>query len=382
MIPSQNGGMYIALPENRQMSGHTIAVTDLKSLYPTPLLPTDHEAILASLAENGFTVVNVMGPNTAELRYNEFWDWLEALGSGISRDHPRTWDAQKNWPHHVHGIIKSYGIGQADFIWKCRTEPAIRQVFAKIWNVDEEDLIVSFDGGCMYPSSAISPSPLSAAQTNKTAGVVNQNESTTTINSAYLKPDNTLTLWPHRDQSITNTTLDCVQGCLNLTSNLSDTDGGLIVYPKTHLIDWLARYPHAATQSNPEFFKVSTTDCPPSQSHVLRAPAGCLFLWDSRTIHCNRPPLESPMSHTRCVVYICMTPRARADAGTLGRRIKAYKTWATTGHCPHQLKLNPDKGKFKSKSVVDPEKVLERVRASEVLGIRDKVVRRLVGYNS
>ncbi|KAJ3286855.1 hypothetical protein HK104_008854, partial [Borealophlyctis nickersoniae] len=111
-----------------------IHVNDLQSLTPPVLDPDDWDAVSASLREQGYAVVKVMHEETATERFNEFWDWLEALGSGIDRRDPKTWDKRENWPDSIFGMLSTYGIGQADFVWKCRTNPAVMFVFSKIWN--------------------------------------------------------------------------------------------------------------------------------------------------------------------------------------------------------------------------------------------------------
>ncbi|KAJ3270413.1 hypothetical protein HK104_004922 [Borealophlyctis nickersoniae] len=188
-------------------------------------------------------------------------------------------------------------------------------------------------------------------------------------------------LWPHRDQAPNLQTFACVQGQLNLRSNLHPTDGGLVLYPGTHTIDWGARYPKSTNYSNhyysPPYDEAETS---PSNARVIRSPAGSLIIWDSRLIHCNRPP--SPQSgSTRAVVYICMMPRSLATEATLKERIELHKKHCTTGHWPHELVVNGDGG-FLSGSKVSGKEVMKVVRRREVYGVRDPVVRRLVGYDS
>ena len=52
---------------------------------------------------------------------------------------------QQLWLAHIHGIIKSYGVGHWLSLWLARVHPAIRGLFAALYGT--EDLIVSFDGG-------------------------------------------------------------------------------------------------------------------------------------------------------------------------------------------------------------------------------------------
>ncbi|KAJ3055793.1 hypothetical protein HK097_009176 [Rhizophlyctis rosea] len=399
---------------------HSIALSELQSLTPTPLHPTDTDAIIQSLQSEGYAVVQVMSPETASERLFEFWDWLEGLNPALNRHYPSTWTAA-NWPDQIKGILKNYGIGQAGFVWKCRAEEGIRKCFAGIWGVPEDDLIVSFDGAGMYPvpdtnsigvSAGLLGEPASATTTKeaqptetkeapklvaaeksksrraakrKAASQSSTPTSTLLHQSTSLINDNVLTLWPHRDQHPTHNTLDCVQGVLHLASNLNDTDGGLILYPRSHLLNWPSLPDYSLCKPS-EFFRIppKAKHCQPSEARVIRAPAGCICLWDSRTVHCNRPPQASEGGSTRAVVYICMTPRKFASEDMLRKRVECYKKFGTGNHCPHRLSVNPVGGwMFRSGSSIDAKLVQEKLkREANPAGKDDRIVRRLVGFEA
>lgn len=104
---------------------------------------------------------------------------------------------------------------------------------------------------------------------------------------------------------------------------------------------------------------------------LLKALAGDLILWDSRTLHGGRvgtgrnlssssasstssrkseddteitgsdacaclPPPPSPFNLARLAVTVCMTPRALASAGVLAARQKGFKKGYTFTHWPHE----------------------------------------------
>ena len=47
----------------------------------------------------------------------------------------------------LHGMLVQYwGVGQSQFVWDIRQNPKVAAVFAKLWDVEPEELLVSFDG--------------------------------------------------------------------------------------------------------------------------------------------------------------------------------------------------------------------------------------------
>ena len=44
-----------------------------------------------------------------------------------------------------HSMLSGFGAGQADFMWRARLLPRVRDTFATIWGT--HDLLSSFDGG-------------------------------------------------------------------------------------------------------------------------------------------------------------------------------------------------------------------------------------------
>lgn len=55
------------------------------------------------------------------------WDWLEGLGTGISRNDPATWIAP-HWVPNYKGIINSLEVAHQDFVWRVRKHPRLLQV--------------------------------------------------------------------------------------------------------------------------------------------------------------------------------------------------------------------------------------------------------------
>ena len=50
-----------------------------------------------------------------------------------------------------HSMLMQYwGIGHAPFAWEVRQNPAVIEVFSRLWNKRPEDLLVSFDGSALH----------------------------------------------------------------------------------------------------------------------------------------------------------------------------------------------------------------------------------------
>lgn len=99
---------------------------------------------LRHLSDDGYVVIAgaLNGPEVHEA-HNKMWEFLEAKPWGWRRGQEDTWKPPyrlfKDW-----GIIKSHGAGQSEVAWFCRTRPAVKQAFARIWATD--DLLSAFDG--------------------------------------------------------------------------------------------------------------------------------------------------------------------------------------------------------------------------------------------
>ena len=100
------------------------------------------------------------------------WDYLRAVpvdegAPPLTRGRPDTW-GDASWPGDVNtGIITGYGAGQSELLWHVRQSAAVRRSFARIWGVEDAELITSFDGAnifrCLRPLPSVPPSWLCAA---------------------------------------------------------------------------------------------------------------------------------------------------------------------------------------------------------------------------
>ncbi|KAF9158274.1 hypothetical protein BGX21_011570 [Mortierella sp. AD011] len=378
---------------------------DIPNLYPPIFDPqTQSEEIQNYLTKEGYVVVQVTSAQAAQERYSEFWTFLESLDSGISRSDSSTWDKHTTWPDQTHGIIFGYGVGQAKFAWNARIEPNVIKIFSDLWEVPESKLLTSFDGANMYPNPRYAHNAQGEGQdqemrtttTKVYTGYEAEGEDGRDVtvkvavaDEAPLHPASVnigedklglahgtgrYRMWPHRDQKPSRQERICVQGLYNLLPNTSPSDGGLVVYPRSHTIDWTERYETAKSASDWYMVPKDAPEIDPSNPAVLRTPAGCLILWDSRLIHCNRPP--TVQGRTRAVSYICMLPKGNTTKAVLHQREKLYSTFRTTTHWPYPVTVNEESY---SANLVKPDVIMKKLLKTKPFGQDNPVVRSLVG---
>ena len=99
-------------------------------------------------------------PKERALKYAEQGEeWLEGFNMGYKRDDQSTWKSQ-NIPKHRHGGLfdqlvalskkvtmgltntHRFSFAHSQFVWDCKSEPGVRDIFAQIWGTDK--LTVSY----------------------------------------------------------------------------------------------------------------------------------------------------------------------------------------------------------------------------------------------
>jgi hypothetical protein len=307
---------------------------------------------LKDLRQNGYVVIENILPNQqCDLYINLIWDWLEGINSKISRHDHNTW-TNKNWPENVKGIFQHYGVGHAQVMWDIRSEPSVIDTFKKIWSTDQ--LIVSFDGlNVMRPPKYNSKS-ITSYKYN---------------------------MWWHTDQSFNKEGAHCIQGLVNLEESGRE-DGSFMVLKGSHNFHQLL-HKTFNSKAKGDWYMLSKDEITWMKEQVgveevkVTAPKGAMVLWDSRTIHCNAPPIvqEIDKPKFRYACYVCMTPRSFISKLQLDRKIKAFNELRTTNHWPHQIKVNAIKPHSFGKEVVNPNyKIKEPTlseRAKKLCGITD-----------
>ena len=290
---------------------------------------------LTFLENEGFVVyANVLDTSEAEQALSMLWDYLEALGTGVDRNDVTTWDDDR-WPTAVHGaILPSYGIGHCAAQWFIRDVARLKQCFADVWGTD--DLLVSFDGVSIWRPWTVNPN----WRTNEGAS------------------------WLHIDQHpIGRPGKHCVQGLVNLLPTSPQT-GGNVVVPGSHRLfeDIPVRYAERLDRIHPsiDHFRFPNDDPQLAEYHPIMASmqAGDVLLWDSRTLHCSAPALETPTANDllRAASLVCMMPRAKSNPEVIAARKAAVaKCTSTTNWSDRfinadefpQILAVPDREKYK-----------------------------------
>ena len=71
--------------------------------------------------------LSVLHRSECDAYLDGLWNWLESLGTGISRDDPGTWQAPV-WPANFRGIINTLAVSHQPFVWRLRKSDRVRQV--------------------------------------------------------------------------------------------------------------------------------------------------------------------------------------------------------------------------------------------------------------
>lgn len=267
-------------------------------------------------------IPSLLTPEECEAMKTGMWDYLEHITRKfdipIKRNDPKSWRSfDKLFPLHSM-LLQRWGIGHAQFIWNLRQNPKLVDVFAKLWDVSREELLVSFDGASFH---------FPPEKTKK--GWFSGNT------------------WFHTDQSYTRNDFECIQSWVT-AFDVNEGDATLTFLEGSHRYhkDFAERFGVGSSSDwfklqddNQYNFYVTEKNCPKKS---IKCPAGSLVLWDSRTIHMGQEPLkEREKDNMRCVAYICYMPRYKTSAANLEKKIKAYEELRTTNHWANKPILFP-----------------------------------------
>jgi len=250
---------------------------------------------------------------------NGIWDTLQHLTlnweSPIIRDNVDSWRQIKYlYPKHSM-LIQNWSIGHAQYIWDIRQNPKVVDIFAKIWNCEKEDLLVSFDGTSFHMPPEYTK-----------LGWYKGND------------------WFHSDQSYLDSKFKCIQGWIT-GYDINEGDATLSILESSN--DYHKDFQKTFNINNKEDwyklnhdeldFYVKKKECIPKR---IKCPKGSLVLWDSRTIHCGSEALKTRSTpNFRNVVYLCYEPRERCSHKCLIKKQKAFKEMRMTSHWPCKVKL-------------------------------------------
>lgn len=310
------GGGYLAKAAERRKQEAAVAeienpvaiesVDPLMECPPSDRFDVGDPRAMAYLEEHGYVVMKSVA-NAEQLQHAEQLIFrFMGEHAGWKQNDPDSWTDEGLMKVSANGLanglINKRGAGQSDLDWYVRTLPSVRSVFEQVWGT--ADLITSFDCfGIFRPW-----------QTGK-----------------FFK---TLGGWFHVDQGTPGK--QCIQGLLSIFDQDAST-GGLTVIPGSH-----HRFEeHKTPEPFEEYIPVVEDNSLWHGPHrLVQMRAGDFVLWDSRTVHCNSPAIETPVTPEdrllRAVVYVCMTPRSYATPDVLEKRIEAYNFCKTTTHWPHK----------------------------------------------
>ena len=246
--------------------------------------------------------------------------WTELNHVTMNRfdiNNQNTWrEFYKFYPLHSM-LLQHFSLGHMQPIWDIRTHPKVCKSFEKLWNTDKNDLLVSFDGLSVH---------LPPEKTNK--GWFN-NE------------------WYHTDQSSHKIGRHCIQGMVNLY-DVNENDATLSILEKSH------NYHQSFFEDNnidnkSDWYKLKSDEekkyflnkgC---KQYAVKAKAGSLILWDSRTFHCGKEcNRDRDEENFRMVIYVCMMPRTTVyDPKVYAKKQKAFENLRITSHWANQCFLFP-----------------------------------------
>ena len=279
------------------------------------------DTVKETLDKYGVAIIRkVLSSKECKQMYSGMWDYFEhitkSFDTPINRSDINTWkEIYKLFPSHGM-LIQHWNCGHSQACWDVRQNKKIIDVFSKIWDCNNKDLLVSFDG-------------LSFAMPHEVT------------NRGYNR-NNT---WYHSDQSFTRNGFECVQSWVSaLDTNEDDATLGFMEgshkfhkkcaekFKITERKDWLK------LDREQEDFYVEN-GC---QYKKIKCPKGSLVLWDSRTIHCGVEANKNRknMNH-RAIIYLCYMPRSQCSEKLLKKKQTAFNDMRMTSHWPCKVTLFP-----------------------------------------
>jgi ectoine hydroxylase-related dioxygenase (phytanoyl-CoA dioxygenase family) len=278
---------------------------------------TNLDNLEKTLEEYGVAVIpSVLSKDECKKIVEGFWDYFEHISqkwpTPISREDSRTWRGiYRLYPLHSM-LIQFFNIGQAQFCWDVRQNPAVADIYSRIYNCPAEKLLVSFDG----VSFAAPPEETGRGWWKNT--------------------------WYHCDQSFARNERECIQGWVNAYPTRVG-DATLAIMEGSH--KYHAEFREKFHTSSGEWKKLTPEE---QQFYVdkgcsyrrIMCPRGSLVLWDSRTIHCGTEAIKGrEKPNFRAVVYVCYGPRELATEKNIKKKQQAFQEMRLTTHHPYRVRL-------------------------------------------
>ncbi|XP_023344310.1 uncharacterized protein LOC111713632 [Eurytemora carolleeae] len=259
----------------------------------------DVERWVEELEKNGFVCLQgVLNIHEIQHTRNLFWDWLESLGSGISREDSTTWK-DENWPGDLKtGIITSHGGAHSQAMWYIRSLDQVKEIFSSIWGSHE--LMTSFEAPVIWRPWS---SPGSSGWKPETEGLhLNQNP---TKKSEYRT----------------------IQGSIPLYDVTEET-GGLEFVLESHKKEMAEQISKAYPffKHLDHFCQVRYNDFK-EEVKLVKCSAGDLILWDSRCILGDRVGSSDLQSISSLLIRcpVTMQPRVGVPNPVIKLRTTALR---------------------------------------------------------
>jgi len=217
---------------------------------------------------------------------------------------------------------------QGELAWRARLHPNVKEVFASIFGVSDDDLSVGMDKVFFTPDGA----------------------SSSDVNHQ----------WLHVDQNHhTGLKHLCYQGVLYVLPS-GPASSTTAVWPGSHRDEVYQQRVMSAPESNTDRQFVPLNDIPDfdlrreavALTRRIPMPSGALLLWDSRAVH------QGWNGGPRLAVPVCWEPRERVDAQIRKKKLYFSAAGVPTSHSPSEGRLHPNVHRIHELSHVRPYSVL------------------------
>ena len=251
---------------------------------------------------------------------NGMWDTLEVISKKwelpIDRNNKKSWNGlYKLYPLHSM-LLQHWQIGHSQYVWDLRQNNNIVDIFSTLYECNNEDLLVSFDGVSYHLPPEI---------TNK--GWYKQND------------------WFHCDQSFLENDFDSVQSWIT-GYDINDGDATLgFLESSNNFHKDCSNHFNIKSKKNWNKLTIEQIEYYKNKGCYqkrIKCPKGSLVLWDSRTIHCGQECLKTRLKpNIRNITYLCYKPRKFSSDKNTQKRIKAFEEKRMTTHTPCNTYLFP-----------------------------------------
>jgi len=280
---------------------------------------TSIEQVQNYLNDYGVAVIpNVIKSDELEVIKDNMFDTLTHMTRNTKK--PITRKNISSWKEifamkPLHGmLIQHFGIGHAQFVWDIRQDPRIVEIFAKLWGCDANDLLTSFDG----VSISLPPE---------------------TTGKGWHEKD-----WYHSDQRFSNNNLHTIQGLVGCY-DVNEGDATLTILEGSNKFHHSFAENFGKSGDNTDWYLLKNHEIEYYENlgchkTFIKATAGSLVLWDSRTIHAGCGPSKTRAEpNIRLVIYVCQKPKMYAKKEDINKKIVAFEKKQLTNHDPCRVKL-------------------------------------------